>query len=754
MRQFRILSLSVLILSMVAFNTRADDPAPPTNDRANLALGKTVTFSPPPDYALTAEGGADATDLTDGKITARPDERLWYESSSVGWSYSGRVSLEVDLGADCDIDEIAIRLQNGSAGAGVHFPGWVEAFVSADGERFAKVGEFSRWNEGDFQKFGIGRERGRSYVDALRFQGLKARGRFVGLRLYVNDMMVSDELQVFGKPAEPGASVTPESPPSGFVVSHPQIYFHKPYLELATNLALPVPVGLATRADAADDVKVSFYVDLPPGLELLGETTATTEKADETGWTRRRFAARDAGPGKNSGDGKVLERLYLRATGWSDGQQGELRYGFESGGWTSGPLRVPVKAVAVPEAPRLKKIMATLGWWDATSMGWPDELKAFKTLGINTFNVFSTWMPKDRNHPRWAMIEEARRDGFLISNIDSPIHKMLSAHKDDGEIFDQFEDGSTNNQLCLSYRGQFYRDEIARYADEMAAVRPDFASVDIELWGWAGPPDAKKCVRCRADFAKSGLKSWEDWQKAKGSEIIGDLMNSAREAVRRAGGKPFRVGGYDFRPGTTYQAVFDFDALYPELLQHGEVSTYSSLQPADIAFIGDEARKDRARLPRGDLTPWNTPGDAGVFPGEAFQWSLLENFCNGARGVWFWSSRMWDSESLIAYNKVVRALAPVEDVIVDGNLIGDAVAVVGPGRISGVKLDGRMVLLAADYLRETNGSIKLRPNLTGEFTLIDLFTGKPLDPQPAAGEQTMTIPLEGGRARLLEARPK
>jgi hypothetical protein len=27
----------------------------------------------------------------------------------------------------------------------------------------------------------------------------------------------------------------------------------------------------------------------------------------------------------------------------------------------------------------------------------------------------------------------------------------------------------------------------------------------------------------------------------------------------------------------------------------------------------------------------------------------------GARGIWFWSGRVWDIESLIAYNRIVRA---------------------------------------------------------------------------------------------------
>lgn len=762
MREFLTAVLTGSVFLAGGFGEALANQFPPTDGRTNLAQGKTVAFSPRPNYPLTSKGDTDAVDLTDGKTIARPDNALWFETSAVGWTYPGRVNLAVDLGAECDVEEIAIRLQGGSTTeGGLDFPGWVEAFASSDGEHYEKVAEFSRWNAGEFEKFGISQERGRSRVECLRFSGLKTRGRHVGLRLYGNAMMVSDELYVFGKQAETKPTTTLKPARNGFSATHPQIYFHKPYLEIATNMSLPVPVGMAAPPDTPKDARLTLTLDLPAGLELVGGNVGKTEvksvkgePANQEGWTRYVFQDVDATVGKDSEHGKDPIRLYPRASGWSDGQRGALRYEFGDGKWSSGPLSIPVKAVTVPKAPRLKRIMASMGWWSGTRLDWPDELEAFKTLGLNTLGDFSYWMPTDRSDRRWAMIEEAKKDGFFISNIDSPLHALMARHGTVPEVHDQFVDGSTSDSLCISYRGEFYREEVRRFAEQTALMRPDFSSVDIEMWHWSGPVDAKKCSRCQADFEKSGLKSWQDWQKAKGQEIITDLMTAAQEAVKQAGGKPFDSGAYDFRPGSTYQAVFEFDALYPSPLQNSQVSTYSSLEPADLAFIGDEARKDRSRLPRSDVLPWNTPGDAGTFPGEAFQWSLLENYCNGARGVWFWSSRMWDSEDLIAYNKVIRAIAPVEDLIVDGDLIGADASVVGPGRISGMKLDGRMVLLAADYLGETDGSVKLRLDLAAESTLRDLFTGQSLDVRPSGGDQTITIPLRPHRARLFEIMPR
>ncbi|MFH1922770.1 MAG: hypothetical protein ABIP48_23140, partial [Planctomycetota bacterium] len=60
---------------------------PPMDGRENLALGRPVVFVPSPAYSLTHRGESDATDLTDGKLTGREDQKIWFDSSAVGWSY-------------------------------------------------------------------------------------------------------------------------------------------------------------------------------------------------------------------------------------------------------------------------------------------------------------------------------------------------------------------------------------------------------------------------------------------------------------------------------------------------------------------------------------------------------------------------------------------------------------------------------------------------------------------------------------------
>ena len=208
----------------------------------------------------------------------------------------------------------------------------------------------------------------------------------------------------------------------------------------------------------------------------------------------------------------------------------------------------------------------------------------------------------------------------------------------------------------------------------MRPLETELPLTNVELWSWTGPVDAEKCTRCQADKEKSGIADWAQWKLQKGFEMWSDLYNAVQAAVKKAGGGPVEMGCYDWQPGKNYQFIWPFDRLYPKYLQNGQVSTYTPLEPYQIEFVGDRVREDRSKLPRSDVLPYLTPGDAGAFTGEALRCAMLECFLNGARGIHFWSDRYWDGEYLVAYNQAVRAVAPIEDIIVDGKLYDGAKA--------------------------------------------------------------------------------
>jgi hypothetical protein len=725
---------------------------PSLEGRENLARGRPVVFVPAPDYRLTQQGDSDSTDLTDGKLTSREDRKIWFDKSAVGWSYGGRVNLALDLGRQAQIDEIAIRLLGGSPQAGVTIPGWIEAFTSHDGDHYFKVAECSRWRPGDFERFKVPENAGTAWIHCLRFSDLNVRGRWVGLRMYAGGLSAADELYVLGSWADDGDESTVSVEAADFTVVHPQPYFHKPDLVLATNLTAPIPIGIVVPRGERGRTALSLKVDVPSGVKFRGGRigSVSLEEAEVEriagGGTRYRFET------SATSSSKVWGRIYPQAVNWQDGQTGDLRYQFAHKDWESPPQELPLRAVHVPPTPRPKRIMACMGWWSASATAeWPGALDAWDQIGLNGFPMFAQWMKTD--DPLWALADEARKRGFFMVNIDSPLHRMIERRRHQPEIHCQLSGGRVGDRLCPSYRGPFYREELQRFADVMGRARPHFASVDIELWSWRGPVDSQKCTRCREDFEASGLQSWDEWQLAKGDQMWRDLVAAARTEVAAASGPAFEMGGYDFRPGAAYQFTWSLDRLYPELMQSSQVSTYTSLYSYHLELIGNEVRADRRQLPRSDVLPWLTPGDAGTFPGQSFQWALLECFANGARGVYFWSGRVWDAENLIAYNRVIRAIAPVEELIIEGELVGEAVSVDGPGRVSGVRRGSEMLLLAADYFRRSGGTLDLNLSLPTASRIRDLLTGQTVISQVPSGGASIRIPLAGARARLLHVCP-
>ncbi|MCD6352047.1 MAG: hypothetical protein J7M26_08000 [Armatimonadetes bacterium] len=737
---------------MLALLPLAAQPAPaasPDLDPSqNLALGKPVTYLPNPNYRLTARGGTDPTDLTDGQLTKRKDLHMWFEQGAVGWSYPGRVNLAVDLCKVQPVDEVAIRWLGGSPQAGICMPGWVEVFVADRVEGpYYKVAEFSRWLRGYRELFPYPRYEGKAWVYRMRFTGLHTRARCVGLRFYGAGLTCSDEMYVFRGDHDPASVKLDPATISDFTVTQAELHLHKPLVYVTSNIVTPIPIGMvAVRREKKEPLVVNLT--FPQGVRLVGgqvggvEVTEAdrSDNADKT--TTYIFALSASGP-----NNKTFGRLYAQGKP-VPGAPSEVRYSLQWADYRSPEQRCPLKVIEVPDQPKLpKRLMTSLSWWPTqATMEWPEWDRAFHHLGFNTVTAFSTWFNPAKDRDIVAFLDQARAKGYKVQAIDSTWHRMLSRCKNKPEIYCQFEDGTHGTKMCPSYRGSCYQAELKRVADAVKLLKPNYLHCDIELWGWRGPVDSEKCTRCLADKKRSGIEDWAQWRLSKGEEMWIDLYRTVQEALREVGAPPCEMAVYDFRPGEAYQYFWPFDRLYPKYMQTSQVSTYTPLEPYHIELVGNEVRRDRQRLPRSDQMPWITPGDAGTFPGRAFYYALLEIFCNGSRGVNFWSGRLWDADYLAAYARAVRDITPVEDVIVDGDLY--PAQMVGPGRASAMKHGDEIVLLVADYHGDSDGLVRVRLKLRKSMRVRDLDTGKLLG-KVGPGEVTLPVELGSEAARLL-----
>jgi hypothetical protein len=742
----RNLACTAILTILLCYDTAYSDSRD-TNPEINLALGKPVRYAPLPNYELTAKNNTDSTDLTDGVLSDQPRGYLWFDSKCVGWSYANRCNLALDLEEVYPIDEVAIRIQGGSPQAGICTPVWMELLVSDDGHTYRLAGEYSTFRERDESRFGVPKYEGKAWVHRFRFRNLRTRARFVGLRMYMTGLTVADELYIFRGDHDPQTCDLEALLATDFSIKSPQMYFHKPYLCFTTNVNTPNPIGLIMPPKArTQDVTVTM--DLPRGTWLIGGGLGGTQVSDTKGeqvdggtFTRYRFAAKAEKSTNHWG------RIFIGGN-WRDKQTGQLRYTVKSASEETTPIiSVPLRAIQVQPTPQPKKIVAGFGWYSLPGVkSWPHGLDSLRKLGINTVSSFVHWM-KDDDEQLWNFWDQCAKRGFRRLNIDSTFHRIRKAD----EIYCQFEDGTHGSKLCPSYRGQYYQREVRRVADQCARAKPDYLFCDIEIWGWRGPVDAQKCTRCKTDFKASGLDTWEQWKLQKGYEMWTDVVKSVREAVKEADGPEIEFGVYDWRAGKAYQFTWPFDRLYPEYLQSSQVSTYTPLYPYHISLIGDECREDRSNLPKADVIPWITPGNAGTFSGERFRYALLECFANGARGVNFWSNRVWDAELMAAYARVIRDIEPVEDLIISGKLLEGA-EVKNPGRISGVVSGNEMLILVADYLRAGPTELNIKLPVKSRCIVTDLDTQEEVG--NISDDEWLTIPLQTERVRLLHIRPK
>ncbi len=741
MQFFCAILIALIALPALAQDARDLDP------ERNIALNKPVAYAPAPNYSLTRKGDTDGADLTDGRLTARSDQHMWFESLAVGWSYGGRVNLSVDLGSVQPIDEVAIRFLGGSPQPGVAMPGWVEVLVS-DGpdEPYYKVAEYSKWTDGDREKFGIPRCKGKAWVHRLQFTELKTRGRLVGLRFYGAGLTCADEMYVFKGDHDPGAIGHDMEGITDFTITGAALHFHKPAVFTSEQIATPLPMG-CNFGPSDVEFPLSFRIEMPPGVNILAGGIAGVSFEDMTdvklpgGGHAYTWSATS-----KSASNKVIGRLYVKGRP-AEGEPSQLKYQTTWGDYESPVVSHPIKVVDIPEQPVIpRRLMTSMSWGGAgMAMGWPDWDQAFRHIGFNTVTPSGTWF-KLEDTDLIEFCEHARELGYKIQMIDSTWHQMMSRCKDKPEIYAQFEDGTHGTRMCPSYRGPCYEEELRRVATAARTLKPNYIDCDIELWNWQGPLDVKKCIRCQADKAASGIEDWGEWQLSKGEEMWIDLYEAVQAALKEAGAPPCEMSVYDFRPGRVYQFFWPFDRLYPKYMATGQVSTYTPLDPCHIEMIGNDVREDREKLPRSDQMPWLTPGDAGTFPGDAFCWAILECFCNGSRGINFWSNRVWDADDLAGYAKAIRMIAPVEDIIVDGELLECEVE--GPGRVSAVRSDGGIVMLVSDYHGDTDGKVSINLKFEKDMEVVDLETGSAVD-APRVGMPGLVVNLEGKRARLL-----
>jgi hypothetical protein len=178
--RFLLLSVTAAVLSFCLSASAAAE---------NLALHKSYTMKPMPNYTLCTDDG-DAVQLTDGKAPGCN----WGYKSTVGWQLMEKpVDITIDLGKTGVIQEIRIYTIGGGF-AGVEFPIHVVGFVSPDGKNFEFAGAVDA-----NQTAGLRKDTPQRIPITLVIKNINKTGRFVKILLEPKGtFLFLDEIEVIG----------------------------------------------------------------------------------------------------------------------------------------------------------------------------------------------------------------------------------------------------------------------------------------------------------------------------------------------------------------------------------------------------------------------------------------------------------------------------------------------------------------------------------------------------------------------------
>lgn len=94
----------------------------------NVAINKSYTMSPPPNYSGGCTDTGDATQLTDGAYTSG---YFWTQPPTVGWMWLSGITIVIDLGQNQPIEGLSFNTAGGCAG--VTWPTMISILVSDNG---------------------------------------------------------------------------------------------------------------------------------------------------------------------------------------------------------------------------------------------------------------------------------------------------------------------------------------------------------------------------------------------------------------------------------------------------------------------------------------------------------------------------------------------------------------------------------------------------------------------------------------------
>jgi hypothetical protein len=704
----------------------------------NLATGRKVIFSQVPSYKLTAQGGSDATDLTDGVLSSRKDDTIWFDSKAVGWREAASgVNLLIDLGKEQPVEQVVIRCLGGKSQNTLICPKRFDVFISKDGKKYYPAVTMQKLMPGektqsDFKNNFYLDESGTAWVYPFVL-GVKADARYIGVKIVGDSGFVfADEIALMEATSSEQNGIdfnqAYKKMPEEFLIQGILVRPRLNKLAVSTDVLTPNSLIIEDMRDNAGSKKpAQLVIEVPEGITLEAPKSATQEKIICNGSNYSRFTL------PLPVNRHQTEMLFFKAANPPVAGADAIFYVLCDG---EQPIKqnVPVELITIPEVkPALKRLHVSLAWMvERTAREWPGFFDAWRKFGFNAVACFPRSWNADSTAEDQKFLDTARSNGLKIVMNESPFHVMAKDHKPGEELFSQIP-GKKNSNLCPSYRGKLYDGEMARVAENVRKARPDYVFWDIECW-YSGAIEAAQCSRCKAEQQASG-KPMGEFLKDKGTESFKDLYLAVKKG---SAGRPIpAVASYNHHAEKPeHQLIVDFNRIYPQYVNDAQPSLYVSGRARDVH---NSIRANYKLLKSKTIIPWLTAGTYGEFEPYKLEQMILEALLNGACGITYYCYTDFDTPLDFYYHaKALAEIAPYEDLIMDGEILEPS----GSNKqltYSGVKKGGEMLLLIGNY-QNVPGNTAYTAPFANVTQINDLRSGQAL---PAANPIKLDVPKDG-----------
>jgi hypothetical protein len=691
-----------------------------------LARGKAVEFFPDPNYALTTDEN-DAYDLTDGTLSSRADDRIWFNKDAVGWFRKinpvSDILMVIDLGSQQPVGQIAVRVLGGEEQQSLELPEAIEFLASNDGKQYHSLQRMvqlapAEARQADGKTGYYFPEEGKAYMVPL-VSRVPVRARYIALRLtqkwglYVDQISVlkaTDTTKAKSVSAFPEAQVITE----GFAVAP-----RKNSLTVTTNIITP---NWFTEHNYSglplSDPNLGFRLELPVGLHIVPQTFTRFPNLD--------FAYKEvpSRPGTISYEFTYDTDYYRHVPGsigpfWIERIKG-VPIPADAKAVVTGMIKgkdsqvvsTPIHLVEIPEVPKLENLDISLAFMrDTQQQNWPNFLRDFQKIGFNyvatTPNHFRQ-LGEDPK-PNITFLQDARNLGYKVVEVDSPFSVMWQTLQADirGKLLDEAEaeqlytqiDGKRGKWMNILYRGKYYQNEIKRMAADAALTQPDQVYLDIEWW-IPSINESKNDPRVIAAWKQSG-KEWDAFVNDIGTEVLKTTVDAIRKAVP---GKKLIVGLYDSDPkNAVYDGMFEWKQIYPSIIDIAMPSLYVQ---GRTQMVRDRIRFDYDAMQNREIIPWLSAGTYGEFDPKLMEPMILESILNGARGFTYYIYGDFDPLDYYYQAKALATLSSHQSLLKNGKPIpykGDNTELTYTCFAS----ENEALLLAGNYAGAANGKMTL-----------------------------------------------